>query len=128
GFNERLERMAEVGIVVLIGALLSERMFSWEAVAFAFGLLCLVRPLSVRLAPLTLDTEARWLVAWFGVRGIGSLYYLSYATGHGLPAALAEQLTSITLTVVVVSIVLHGLSMTPLMRLHARRRGSAPPA
>lgn len=128
GFNERLERLVEVGLVVLLGAALSEQALSWEAGAVALGLLCVIRPLSVVLGAPPLDREARWLVAWFGVRGIGSLYYLSYATGHGLPAALAEQLTSITLTVVAVSIVLHGLSMTPLMNLHARRRGAAPPA
>jgi NhaP-type Na+/H+ or K+/H+ antiporter len=125
GFNERLERVAEVGIVLLIGAVLSERAVSGEAVAFALVLLLLIRPISVSLAPLPLDVAARGLVAWFGVRGIGSLYYLSYATVRGLPPALAERLATLTLTVVAVSIVLHGLSMTPLMNLYARRRGVA---
>jgi NhaP-type Na+/H+ or K+/H+ antiporter len=55
------------------------------------------------------------LIGWFGIRGIGSLYYLSYALQHGLRPDLAHRLTSLTLAAVVVSIIVHGLSVTPLM-------------
>ena len=55
------------------------------------------------------------MIAWFGIRGIGSLYYLCYALHHGLPPDLAPRLTALTLAVVAVSIVVHGLSVTPLM-------------
>ena len=54
-------------------------------------------------------------MGWFGIRGIVSLYYLSYALQHGLDSDLAHRLTSLTLAVVVVSIIVHGLSVTPLM-------------
>jgi len=49
------------------------------------------------------------------VRGIGSLYYLMYAITHGLPEPLALQLTHLTFIVVTLSIVLHGISIKPLM-------------
>ena len=55
------------------------------------------------------------LIGWFGIRGIGSIYYLMYAIDHGLPPDLARPLVALTLTTVAVSIVVHGISVTPLM-------------
>jgi sodium/hydrogen antiporter len=46
-----------------------------------------------------------------------------YAINHGLPCSLAEELIALTLTMVAASIVLHGISVTPLMSLYARRQG-----
>ena len=56
------------------------------------------------------------MTAWFGVRGIGSMYYLMYAIQHGLPQGLSLQLMQLTLIVVALSILLHGLSVKPMMR------------
>ena len=64
----------------------------------------------------------RGLIGWFGIRGIGSLYYLMYATNHGIDAVLAAELTTLTLSVVVVSIAVHGVSVTPLMALYEKAR------
>ena len=89
-------------------------------------LFLLVRPVAVfaGLAGSPVARSQRRLMAWFGIRGIGSIYYLAYAINHGLDADLARQLLSITLTVVVASIVVHGVSVTPLMRRYeARRKG-----
>jgi len=55
------------------------------------------------------------LVGWFGVRGIGSLYYLMFAVVFGLPEELALELIHITLVVVVLSIIIHGLTVKPMM-------------
>ncbi|MEG2964710.1 MAG: sodium:proton antiporter, partial [Janthinobacterium sp.] len=63
----------------------------------------------------------RGLAAWFGVRGIGSLYYLSYAIAHGLPRGLARELADITIVVVMLSIIAHGLTVTPLLRRYWRK-------
>lgn len=56
------------------------------------------------------------MVAWFGVRGIGSLYYLMYAIQHGLPEPLALEFIQLTLIAVSLSILFHGLSVKPLMK------------
>lgn len=128
GFNERLERIGEVAAVVVTGALLWS--VEWRHVPWWFVplVLLVVRPLAV-LAGLagsgTLPVRRR-LIAWFGIRGVGSLYYLAYAFGHGLPAALAAPLAALTLSLVVASIVLHGVSVTPLMRAYERRMGRRP--
>ena len=55
------------------------------------------------------------MVDWFGVRGIGSLYYLMFAIQHGLPEPLALELIQLTLIAVTLSIFVHGTSVKPLM-------------
>ena len=85
-------------------------------------LLLVIRPVSTFLGLAgsgTTGTQRR-LIAWFGIRGIGSIYYLAYAVNHGLPPALVGQLDGITLLAVAVSIVVHGISATPLMHRYAR--------
>ena len=67
-------------------------------------------------------------MGWFGIRGIGSLYYLFYALNHGLPRALAERLLPLVLTTVAVSIVVHGISVTPLMRRYEELPAKPRPA
>lgn len=135
GFNEQLERIVEVGVVVLLGALLSWRYLPAEALWFVPLLFLVIRPVSVAFGMWGADASPlqRGMMAWFGVRGIGSLYYLTFAVEHGLAPELAHRLTALTLTVVAVSIVVHGISVTPVMRLYNtrserrghRRRGAA---
>lgn len=124
GFNEQLERIAEVAIVLVVGAMLYYTYLHASAVWFVLALLLVVRPVSVWLGLLgaPVSRDQRILVSWFGIRGIGSIYYLMYAINHGLPRSLAEELIALTLTMVTVSIVLHGISVTPLMNLYARRK------
>jgi sodium/hydrogen antiporter len=60
------------------------------------------------------------LIGWLGIRGIGSIFYLMLALGHSLPAGLPQQLISITLLTVAASIMVHGLTVQPLMRWYDR--------
>ena len=123
-FKEHLERLSEVVLVLLLGGTLYLNSWSWEAVGLALFLFVIVRPASVILG--TLGTNTTWrirgLTGWFGVRGIGSLYYLMYAIQHGLPEPLALQLIQMTLIVVTLSILIHGTSIKPLMGLFWRRK------
>lgn len=123
-FNEQIERIAEVAAVVAIGMLLWA--VDWRDVSWLFVavLLFVIRPLSVALGLVGSKTSVsqRAFVGWFGIRGVGSLYYLTYATGHGLDPAMAAQMTAFVLSVVVVSIVVHGVSVTPLMSFYERRK------
>lgn len=124
GFNEQLERIAEVTVVLVVGAMLSFIPFDLGVLLFVAVLFLLVRPLSVWLGLLgtRTATDQRRLIGWFGIRGIGSVYYLMFAISHGLPSPLAERFIAITLTVVTASVLLHGISVTPLMALYARRK------
>jgi NhaP-type Na+/H+ or K+/H+ antiporter len=82
-----------------------------------------VRPLAVvvGLIGVNVPRRQRLFMGWFGIRGVGSLYYLMYIANHGVAPELAEQLTSIVLTVVAASILVHGVSATPLMERYRKR-------
>lgn len=126
GINERLEKIAEVAVVVLVGALLGTAQvpFAIDYLWFAAALIFLVRPVSVFLGVVgsRITMLQRSLIGWFGIRGAGSIYYLAYAIQQGLENDLAEKLTSITLLAVTASVVLHGVSVTPLMNAYEARR------
>lgn len=123
-FKEHLERLSELLLVLLVGGSLFIDSWSWPAVALALFLFTVARPLSVLLVLAGSGTTARLrgMTAWFGVRGIGSLYYLMYAIEHGVPEPLALQLIQMTLIVVTLSILLHGTSVKPLMDRFWKRR------
>jgi len=135
-FKEHLERLSELMLVLLIGGSLFLDSWSWRAVALALFVFAVVRPVSVMAG--LLGTRASWtirgLIGWFGVRGIGSLYYLMFSIQQGLPEDLALELMQLTLFVVTLSIFVHGTSVKPLLgrfwRLRQpliRRPPSTPP-
>jgi NhaP-type Na+/H+ or K+/H+ antiporter len=76
------------------------------------------------LAGAGVPARERHLLQWFGVRGIGSLYWLAFALNRGVPAADATVMTAATLGLIAVSVVAHGVSATPVMAWHVRRRQS----
>lgn len=127
-FNAQLEKFVEIAVVVAVGILLSEVRFSPAVLWFVPLLFLLIRPVAVvlGLAGTHIKGAQGGLMAWFGIRGIGSLYYLMYAINHGLDPALSQQLLSITVAVVVASVFVHGISVTPLMnRYEARKKARA---
>lgn len=104
GFNQQLERLAELALVLLVGAMLTYAT-RWPALWWFIPLLFLVlRPVAVALGTLgePLARNERAMVGWFGIRGIGSVYYLMYALNHGVVGALAQQLVTVTLVTVAV--------------------------
>ena len=123
-FNAQLERVAEVGVVIVVGALIASVEFRAEVLWFVPLLFLLIRPSAVLigLVGTRVNQSQRRLMAWFGIRGIGSVYYLMYAISHGLDEPTAEHLLSVTVAVVVASILAHGISVTPLMHQYERRR------
>jgi NhaP-type Na+/H+ or K+/H+ antiporter len=130
GFNEQLERLGELAVVIVIGALLADVHQVWPGMALSAGLFLVVRPLATLAGLLRsrLSRPQRAFIAWFGVRGVGSLYYLAYAITHGGSAADSRLMADVTLVVVALSIVLHGVSVTPLMQWYERltRHSSRP--
>jgi NhaP-type Na+/H+ or K+/H+ antiporter len=124
GFNEQLERAAEVAMVVVLGSILVPLLPAAPAAAIWFIplLLLVIRPAAVLLGLIGSATGPlqRLLSGWFGIRGIGSLYYLMYALTHDVAGELATTLVALTVLTVAVSIVAHGISVTPLMRRYSR--------
>ena len=103
----------------------------WRGVVVAVALVLVVRPLAGFAALAVrardkdleggLDRGEMMAVAFFGVRGVGSLYYLAYAASHEHVPDEPWLWSTVAFTVIV-SVLLHGVSATPVMaRLDARR-------
>lgn len=122
-FNEQMERVLEVALVLLVGAMLTPQFVSWRDLWFVPVLFIVVRPIAVLLgAPgKHIGKIQRGLICWFGIRGIGSIYYLMYAVGHGVAPEVASRLVSLTFCVISVSVIVHGVSAAPLMKWYHRR-------
>ena len=123
-FNEQLERLGELAVVVVVGSMLARIEAFGPGLWLAFVLFVVIRPLATTLTllPTRLSRAQRAFIAWFGVRGVGSIYYLAFALSHGVDGPLARQFVDLTLVVVAASVVLHGVSVTPLMQLYSSRR------
>ena len=132
-FTERIEKLMEVATILILGSMLRVQAI-WQHLSDALligGLLLFaIRPVGAWISTIGSHYRpfTRALFGWFGVRGVGSIYYLCYAFGHGLKDSLGEQIAWITYITIVMSVILHGISTTPLMnryeQLISRRRKS----
>jgi len=125
-FNEQMERILEVVLVLLVGLALTPAFFQLRDIGFVLVVFLVIRPVAVTfgLWGARVGRVDGRLICWFGIRGIGSIYYLMYAVNQGLDPELAERLIALTLTVVMVSIVAHGITVTPVMAWYKRLRHS----
>nr|AAP76495.1 Uvs010 [uncultured bacterium] len=129
-FGSLVERSMEVFLVTLLGVVLTAH-WDWRALVVSLVLFGAIRPLSVGLVPWgrLLDGPQRMLIGWFGIRGIGSFYYLFYALNHDLLPEVATVCADLTLSVVALSILVHGISTQPMLaryEQHNRRATSSP--
>ncbi len=128
-YVEHLERLLTVILLLLVGGAVSRGILEgigWREIVFAAVLLLLVRPLAGWLSLLGGGTgrRERWVISFFGVRGIGSLYYLAYGLSEAeFPGG--DQLWAVTVLVVVGSVLVHGISAGPAMFWLDRRRAAA---
>jgi sodium/hydrogen antiporter len=123
-FGAHLERLSEMLLVFLLGGMLSLQLLNWQTLGLALFLFVIARPISVYLSLVGTNTtwKLRSMIGWFGVRGIGSIYYLMYAIQHGVDKAHAEQLVQFTLVVITLSIIVHGTSVKPILEKFWQRR------
>lgn len=105
-------------MVVVLGALLTAEFWTSDVLWLAPLVFLVVRPLAVWIGLVGDDSSRhqKALIGWFGVRGIGSIYYLSYALAHGVPGDLAGRLAALVLSFIAASILVHGVSVTPIMK------------
>ena len=144
-FVERIEKLSEVGTILILGSILLFKPmldYAYQSLLVIVFLLFVIRPVGAWISTIgkrspnsrhrKMDPRTRWLFGWFGIRGVGSLYYLAYAFGNGLKGQLGEQIAWITYTTIVVSVIVHGISSTPLMNWYedriAKHENATPPA
>ncbi|GAB3823468.1 cation:proton antiporter [Kribbella italica] len=125
GFLEQLEHILTWGILLLLGVAVTGGLLKpldLTGIAIGVALIVVIRPLtawlSLRKTPMR--RSERWVTASFGVRGVGSIFYLAYAGSD-----FADDLPWLWATVgftVVLSVVVHGIAATPLMRMLEHHR------
>ncbi|WP_434443947.1 cation:proton antiporter [Lentzea sp. E54] len=125
-YVEQAERMLTVLIVFLLGGAAATGLLSgvtWREILVAAVILLLVRPLAGWIGLLRGRTgpRERTVIAFFGVRGVGTLFYVTYALQEG-QFAEHDTIWRIVGLVVIGSVVVHGLSASPVMWLLDRKR------
>lgn len=125
-FSEQIERLLMMLVLVLFGGAVATGLFAnvtWTDCLVALAIVFLIRPLAGEISLLGSghSASARGLISFFGIRGIGSFYYIAYGVNHG-EFATSEKLWAITGLVVLISVVVHGISATPAMHWMDRSR------
>ena len=131
---ELAEKLLELSVILLLGSMLTRTGLGvpgWEGWLLAVLVLVVVRPFAC-LAALwgsQLDgPQDKSFVAWFGVRGVGSLFYVAVAVQSGLLDATERDLVVWTAIVaVLISIVVHGITAGPSLRRVLKPRRAARP-
>jgi NhaP-type Na+/H+ or K+/H+ antiporter len=126
-FAEQIERLLMMLLLVLFGGALANGLLdalTWTDALVGLAVLFIVRPVVGYLSLIgsPLQKRDRVLLAYLGIRGLGSVYYLAYGLNHG-DFGDSERLWAITGFIVLVSIVVHGMTATPLMALIERLGG-----
>jgi NhaP-type Na+/H+ or K+/H+ antiporter len=130
--TEQIERLAMMVLLLLFGGALVSGLLAplrGVDVAAALFILLVIRPATGLVALMGLDIawSEKITLAVFGIRGVGSFYYLAYGLNH-MPVEDGERLWAIVGLVVLLSVLMHGLTVTPMMRWLDRRHGRDPDA
>jgi NhaP-type Na+/H+ or K+/H+ antiporter len=127
-FGKQIERMLMMVLLVCFGSIVAEgsllQHVDWRVVIVAVVTLAVVRPLAgwISLLGCRHPAAERVIVSVFGIRGLGSIYYLAYATGKA-KFENVETVWATVLVIILASIVFHGVAVTPVMQWIDRRRG-----
>ena len=127
GINQRFGEILEVALVVMTGVLLSSHWALGVYWWFALLLFFVIRPIAtlLALARSKADKTQHSLIAFFGIRGIGSLYYLSFSIGEGLDKQLASQLAEIVLATIALSLLIHSNAASLILSHYGRTRSKS---
>ncbi len=126
-FSEQLERLLMMILLVLFGGAITSGglldALTWSSLGYALLAIFVVRPLAgwLCLAGTVCPPTERAVISFFGIRGLGSIYYLAYALQkEGFDSV--DVVWSTVALIILISIVLHGVTVTPVMRLIDRRQ------
>nr|WP_237527121.1 MULTISPECIES: cation:proton antiporter [unclassified Streptomyces] len=130
-FVEQIERLLTATLLFLLGAFIALgglAPLTWQGALTGMLLLLVIRPLAgwVGLLGGSLGSGERRVVASFGIRGIGSLYYLAYALGQQDFLVPQRELWAVVTFTVLVSVVLHGVTAGPVVLRLDRWRTARP--
>ncbi|GAA4804394.1 cation:proton antiporter [Nocardioides caeni] len=119
--TERLEQLLTLLLLLVLGIAISRGLLvhlDWRGAVAGLALLLVIRPGAGMLALVRdprLTSSQRWAIAFFGVRGIGSVYYLAYAAGEA-PALDTDWMWSTVAFTIAASVLIHGTLAAPLLK------------
>ncbi|CAK9885167.1 MAG: Na(+)/H(+) antiporter NhaH [Candidatus Erwinia impunctatus] len=120
-FGDTIERLFAAAIIITLGITLAAH---WNSTGLLLALLLFVviRPLAVWIATAgcQLATSQRLLLGWLGIRGIGSINYIAFAYMLGLTGSEMTKMSDMAFTLIVASVVVHGITVTPLLNWRYR--------
>lgn len=126
-FVHEVEHLLLVVWIILFGGSIMNGMLTltdWRGILFAFVFVLLIRPLAglIALAGVKESKRSKFAISFFGIRGIGSVFYLSWAMVQFDGFEYKNELYSITAYIILISIILHGLTAPSAMD-YFRKKG-----
>jgi len=127
-FSDQIERLLMMLLLVLFGGALANGLLSslsWTDALIGVVVVFVVRPVAglIAMTGSGQPWRERLLLAFLGIRGVGSVYYLAYGVNHG-DFGDSERLWAVVGFIILLSIIVHGVTATPLLARLARRRAS----
>ena len=124
-FSVTMEGLMEGILMLIIGGYLVFGVLSpltVPMIAVSLAIIFIVRPISGMIAftGSNLPIQKKWLISFFGIRGIGSIYYLTYGI-YMADFLQSDELWAMTIFIIVVSVIVHGVSAKPLMERFENR-------
>ncbi|OKK17709.1 cation transporter [Streptomyces sp. CB00455] len=131
GFTDQIERLLTAVVLFLVGGFTAQGglgALTWRGALLGLLLFLVIRPAVGWLVQLRgrAAGRERWATAFFGIRGIGSFFYLAYALGAADFAAPAAELWAVVTFTVLLSALVHGVAATPVTARLDRANGSRP--
>jgi sodium/hydrogen antiporter len=122
-FSDQIERLLMMLLLVLFGGALANGLLSsltWTDALIGIAVVFVVRPVAglIAMTGSGHPWRERLLLAFLGIRGVGSVYYIAYGINHG-DFGNSERLWAVVGFIILLSIIVHGVTATPLL---ARRR------
>jgi NhaP-type Na+/H+ or K+/H+ antiporter len=118
-FIEQIERLLLIFVIVLLGGMIANGVLTaltWQSILLVVLLIFVVRPLTGMMGLIGMDLPRRekLAISFFGIRGAVSFFYLAFALLHG-EFQNPDLLLAIVALTVTASIVIHGLSVSPVL-------------
>lgn len=118
-FTDQIERILVAIVLILFGGSLVNGIMdylTWPMALIGIAFIIIIRPLSglISLAGSELHRKEKFAVSFFGIRGIGSFFYLSFALQQTY-FEFGKELWSLVSFVVVLSLIIHGFTATSTM-------------
>jgi NhaP-type Na+/H+ or K+/H+ antiporter len=125
-FAGQVEQLIVVGLLILLGGAAATGLLSaltWSGALIGVALIFVIRPISGHLGLFGSRTtkRERRAISFFGIRGIGSIYYLAFAVGRA-DFKQSDEVWAIATFTILASVVIHGVTATPVMEYLDRRR------